>query len=1213
MQQDKLIINVILCVLILVILLYVVDSPFITIYLGFILLTIIGIFVFGAIRCNAKETGLIEKDYQKLLANISSTLFMNEYKEEKKAINDVLKEVGQFFRADRIYIFTLDNEEQTMSNIYEWCASGVKPQIDLLKNVPLEDMSWLVDEMGKKDYILISDIEDLPISAATEKKEFKRQSIKSLLSVPLRTKKGDIGFIGLDAVKSLRKWEEKDIPLLKSIGEIIAISMERFKAEQGLRESEEKYRTLFNGISDGFALHEIILDDEGKPSDFELVEANSTFKKMFGIEEASGNKISRVYPKNPDIDWVKAFEKVATGGYSFLLFEWFFDSQNRWYSVRAYRPREGFVACMFQDITENILFEQKLRESEEKHRHVAEAANAVLWEYDIQRDRWTYVAPQVERILGYAPSEWKDLKFWVDHIHPDDREWAYNYCMESINWGEDHVFEYRFLKKNGEIAWLRDEVAVVMKGSKPTILRGLMVDITERKKAELALAENENKLRTLVSNIPGVVCRCRYDSDRTMEYISYDIEELTGYPASDFLNNSARSFASIIHPEEKKAIEEVIDDSVSNNVPYLIRYRIIHKNGDIIWVRENGRPLFDDNGKVQCLDSVIMNITERRKMQIELQAREEEYRTLVDSIPDIVARYDSQLRHIYVNKNIGKELGLPGEAFIGKTNREIGMQEENLRIWERGLRSAFTSKRKTTVEFFNQTSNGKKYYQGVIAPETLDDGEVNTVVSITRDITELKDTQLNLEAEKQKLEITLESIGDGVISTDKQGKVVLMNSVAEELTGWTEEDARGHDFAEVFNIINEKTRKKCDNPVEKVLRWKRTVGLANHTILIARDGEERAIADSAAPIKSSEGIIEGVIIVFRDVSKERKKQREIEYLSFHDKLTGLYNRAFFDKELNRLDTKRQLPVTIIMGDMNGLKLINDSLGHEKGDKLLKLIAQILRQACRKEDIIARWGGDEFVLLMPKTGSDAANRICDRIKNECNRKAIDNINPSISLGWAVKEKIEEEIRDVLIEAENHMYKRKLTESSSARNSLLRSLEDTLHERSHETREHSKRLRILSLKLGQKLGLSGNELSDIEILTKLHDIGKVGVPDNVLLKEDSLSEKEWETVKEHSEIGYRLMSASNDLRHLAEPILSLHERWDGTGYPNGLKGESIPYISRIVAVVDSYDVMVNGRPYKQCVSRKEALEEIKRCAGTQFDPEIAEVFINMMSKK
>ncbi len=440
-----------------------------------------------------------------------------------------------------------------------------------------------------------------------------------------------------------------------------------------------------------------------------------------------------------------------------------------------------------------------------------------------------------------------------------------------------------------------------------------------------------------------------------------------------------------------------------------------------------------------------------------------------------------------------------------------------------------------------------------------------------------------------------------------------MNPVAVALTGWKQEEAKGQNFEEVFRIINEETREKSANPIKKVLEFGRVVGLANHTVLISRDGREISVADSAAPIRRTDGTMGGVIMVFRDVSDERKKQKEIEYLSFHDKVTGLYNRAFFEKELDRLDTDRQLPISLIMGDMNGLKMVNDGLGHEQGDKLLKIVADILKGVCRKEDIVARWGGDEFLILLPKTNEDAAQDICNRIKEECNKRKMNDVPPSISLGWAIKKDRAQSIYEVLIEAENYMYKNKLTESSSARNSLLASLKNTLYERSHETQDHAERLRVLSVDLGKELNLSGSVLRDIELLTTLHDIGKIGVPDNVLLKESNLSKKEWDAVKKHSEIGYRIIGASNDLRHLAEPILSLHERWDGAGYPNGLKGEAIPLLSRIVILVDAYDVMVNGRPYKPGISVQEALEEIEKCAGTQFDPRIAKVFINMVREK
>jgi diguanylate cyclase (GGDEF)-like protein len=345
----------------------------------------------------------------------------------------------------------------------------------------------------------------------------------------------------------------------------------------------------------------------------------------------------------------------------------------------------------------------------------------------------------------------------------------------------------------------------------------------------------------------------------------------------------------------------------------------------------------------------------------------------------------------------------------------------------------------------------------------------------------------------------------------------------------------------------------------------------------------------------------------RNITQQKQDEEKIRYLSYHDKLTGLYNRAFFEEELKRLDTERQLPISIIIGDVNGLKLVNDAFGHHDGDELLTSAASLLKEACRDDDIIARWGGDEFAILLPQTSAEDALKIYKRIKNSCREAGSYPLQISISLGVATKEYSWQNIGEILREAEDRMYRNKLLEHKSNRSVFITSLEKTLWMKSHETREHTSRLRGMVVQLGQALNLPENELDNLTLLASLHDIGKLAIPSNILDKLGRLTPEEWETIKKHPEIGYRISLSSPDLSPIADSILMHHERWDGTGYPLGKKGTDIPLNARILAIADAYDVMVNGRPYQKAMEHKEALEEIVRCAGTQFDPRIAKMFI------
>jgi len=474
---------------------------------------------------------------------------------------------------------------------------------------------------------------------------------------------------------------------------------------------------------------------------------------------------------------------------------------------------------------------------------------------------------------------------------------------------------------------------------------------------------------------------------------------------------------------------------------------------------------------------------------------------------------------------------------------------------------------------------------------------INTVTS------ELNERTIELEAANQALHLSEERFSKAfscnpdpiTITTIAEGRYVEINDAWLEYTGYKRDEAIGHTSSELLRWAVPEDR----DPIIKQIRKHGKIRNIEAKFNI-KSGEMRTVLLSAEIIDM--GGEPHLLFVSKDITDLKRAEADIRYLSYHDKLTGLYNRTFFEEELKRINTNMQLPIGLIIGDVNGLKLINDALGHQEGDKVLIKAAEILRKACRQEDIISRWGGDEFIILLPRCGSAATLRVFKRINDSFIGINSLPIKINISLGMAILTSLDQDIRNVIREAEEKMYRNKLLESRSTRSSFIKSLEKTLWEKSHETKEHCQRLQEMAQKMGRVLELSDSELDNLKLLAALHDIGKIAIPNSILNKPGKLSLEEWETIKNHPEIGYRIALSSPELAPVAEAILHHHESWDGTGYPLGLKGGEIPLISRIIAITDTYDVMINGRPYKKAVSKEEALAEIHRCAGTQFDPEL-----------
>lgn len=474
---------------------------------------------------------------------------------------------------------------------------------------------------------------------------------------------------------------------------------------------------------------------------------------------------------------------------------------------------------------------------------------------------------------------------------------------------------------------------------------------------------------------------------------------------------------------------------------------------------------------------------------------------------------------------------------------------------------------------------------------------------------EVRKKTLELNREKELLAITLQSIGDGVIATGVDGVLTLMNPTARRLSGWGDE-AIGRPFSEVLHLINENTEEPMSSPIEKVLASGETVGLANHTALVNRSGEKIPVADGAAPIRDARGRIYGVVMVFRDVTQEKEQREQIEHIMAHDSMTGFYNRWYMEEMLKRYEQQPGTECALIMGDLNGLKLVNDAFGHNEGDRFIQTIAGILQKSCGPRDIVARWGGDEFLILMPEATAEEAERLIDRILARCVEESDEKLQLSIALGYALMTGENDDIQRGLREAEQWTYRRKLMIEKSFRSSVINALLSTLAAKSEETEEHAERLQRYCGQIGRILGVSAKELDEMSLFAMLHDIGKVGINDAILQKPAPLTADEWLEMRKHPEIGFRIAQNNVDLAPISEYILSHHERWDGKGYPRGLSGEEIPILSRILAVADAYDAMTNERVYRKATGREEAAAEILRNAGTQFDPRIARLFVEQV---
>lgn len=478
------------------------------------------------------------------------------------------------------------------------------------------------------------------------------------------------------------------------------------------------------------------------------------------------------------------------------------------------------------------------------------------------------------------------------------------------------------------------------------------------------------------------------------------------------------------------------------------------------------------------------------------------------------------------------------------------------------------------------------------------------VVGCNIDITKMKALENTVRDEKNLFQTILHSIFDGVVSINLKGEIQFINSASTVLTGYEEAEVIGKNILDLLELIDEKTGERIICFIEDFLEpinFKR-----DDLSVVIKSGEIVPIDYSIAPILNYMGVIEGAVMVFRDIREKKRSLERIKYLSYHDQLTGLYNRYFLEEQLVKFNCEDYLPLTLAIIDVNGLKLTNDAFGHVVGDNLLKTVADNLKNYSRSNDFVFRVGGDEFIMLLPNTKNDDAEEIIKGIYRKLDKVEFNSIIISVSIGWSTREFMVENMEDIFNKAEEYMYRKKIAESQSMRSRTVQVIMNTLNEKNRRERIHSQNVSKICKKIGEIMQFEPEVVKEIEMAGLLHDIGKIGIDENILNKKGTLTEVELVQVKKHPESGYQIMKSVDAYTKLADYILCHHERWDGKGYPRGLSGDNIPLISRIINIADAYEAMTANRSYRKGISHEEALLELKKCAGSQFDPNIVAIF-------
>jgi len=1023
----------------------------------------------------------------------------------------------------------------------------------------------------------------------------------------------------------------------------------------------EIYKSIIENSPNGYLYLKILFDENNIPFDYEFIELNKTFENLSGSirSEVIGKRLSVILKsiKTNEFDWFKFYNEVIEND-SKKEYELYSVPLKKWFKVLAYSIDKESIVTVFNDITDKYIqeidfnkmsnvaddflmltkkeidFQQILDnliditqarfgafnlydEDGESYTTLAIAGNRDfiikamnIIGIDLEKKKWSHDIDRAEKIKDRTITRFHSLHDLAGNVIPKP---VSDILSMTFNLGELVLVKIlRNSKMMGDFTLVMPKDVLFDKDSIVEMFSrqvGLMI---ERRRAEEKLKLSELRFRQLVLNLDaGVVIHAKDGSiiesnQRASELLGLSIDQLKGKESIDpdwiFVNEDGSHMVFSEYPinlvlKHKKAIK---------NKFMGVRHTIDRK---IVWVMVNGVPIFNENNEITEVVISFIDFTELKNTEVKKTESELQYRLLASQMQLGLAVHDVILddkgnvvdyRFIDLNKAFEDLTQLKRELIIGKTVLEVLPETEYFWIEKYG-RVAMTGE---PIYFESYSKELDKYFQvSAYSPKP------KQFATIFSDITNLKKTEVKLNENMTDL---LESQRIAHIGTWR------LNLVTNQVI-WTEELYKmyGFDpklppppFTEHMKLFKAESWNRLSEALEHTRESGVPYELELETVNI--NGKNGWMWVRGEASRDSDGNITSLWGAAQDITEYKRIQNELLHLSYHDHLTGLFNRRYFEECLTNIDKSENLPLSVIMCDVNGLKIVNDSFGHDSGDLFLKKASEVISKVCRERDIVARIGGDEFAILLPNTSAEETVQIANQIKTLASKELVSNIELSISYGYETKNNHKQIINEIISSAENHMYRHKLSERSSIRSKTIDLIMNALFEKSKREAMHSYRVGEICQEIARQLNFNQDTINQMRIAGLIHDIGKIGIDEKILNKNAGLDVEEREEVQRHPEIGWRLLSSTNEFSNLSLFILNHHEKWDGRGYPNGLVGEQIPIESRIISVADAYDAMTSERSYRKPLSKDEAIKELISCSGTHFDPHIIDIFINKVLK-
>ncbi len=1011
---------------------------------------------------------------------------------------------------------------------------------------------------------------------------------------------------------------------------------------------ESFYKKMIKESPIGYAYHKIICDKKGIPCDYEFIEVNDRFELMTGLKRSRiiGKKVTKVIPgiEKSEFNWIKEYGEIALyGGEN--SFEQFSEQLKKWYKISVSSSEKYYFITRFFDITKErnqmfalkrlISLNERFLKTENQDTVYQEMCDEILLvskakfvvfnlfdEYD---KSYTTVAlsgdkgriGKAMKIIGYNV---EGKKWNYDSIDLKGNEEGtivrYEFVKElagkmlpkpimtllerTFNFGEAIIIEM----KKGDTP-IGDFVLIMDKSQRfeddflaELFSKQLGMAIT-RKKALDALQKEKMLTDAIFECVPGFLYV--YDEAGNLVKWNKTFEKQTGYDHNELSEmNIKKWFNELDYEKVMKEVKKIFKGDFAE-----IEADMIMKNASRLPIKANGVG-FKMEGK-KYFTGVAVDTSDFKKHEAEIIEAKEYFELMFNTNPDValVTRLSDGVI-IDANDGLTNLSGYSRDEAIGKSVVELGLYEnetDRLHLLKELKKNKFV---KNMEIGFRQKDGVVR--NGLLSSKVIIIDKVPHIISNIADISDQKinEKELSLSNERYKSIFDKSPIGISVTNSI-DGSFISVNAKFAEICGRTEEELLNGNWTDIT----------YPDDVEEDLNFMRLLNdgkISSYNIdkrYIRKDNSLIWINMTIVPIRN-ENNQPCHLCMIMDISEKKAEEKLLRYMSYHDHLTGLYNRRFFEEQLSMLNTQKYLPLTVVMFDFNGLKLINDSFGHLMGDNLLKKISNVVKKECKDNEFVARTGGDEFIILMPNTSKEEAEKRVRYLKTVISKKKIDSVYLSVSFGFETKNNLEENIQEVLKNAEDDMYRKKINESSSMRSKTIQLIMNTLFEKSNREMLHSKRVSEICEDIAKALNFEKDDINQIKTAGLMHDIGKIGVDEKILNKPSKLDGEEWKEIRRHPEIGSRILNSVNEFSNLSDFILQHHERPDGKGYPKGITGEEISVEAKIIAIADAYDAITRERPYRSELAKAEAITEMKKYSGTQFDPEILEIFIKKLKK-